>query len=369
MAKRGRPKKSAYPPASKKTPEKSEAKKWTERIKSALKVKEEWKSNFRVNICYEYFEGRHRPSHIPESEWITINLIYSTLRAELPALYSTDPYYYVKVKKSFSPKPEDVALYETRSKIRQAMLNYLKGELDLKPKSRMSIFDAMFQFGVTKTLFRADRVENPEKGKPVLAEDGRPHGDRPEATPRRPRVLRRLGDGRARGRRGAHLPARGARRVRRGARSRERRRTARPRAAREARGRHRGRPATRRRGGAHRRRDLLDASRGLTVPATPAPDRAAWRALVERFAREHPSSVLYDAAAGTLLDVASGKALALAWPRVAQVEERLDASTRRPYVAVRLNGGVWKGRLVVGIPGWNQHNKGTSLIFTRSGKS
>ncbi len=75
------------------------------------------------------------------------------------------------------------------------------------------------------------------------------------------------------------------------------------------------------------------------MPATPAPDRAAWRALVERFAREHPSSVLYDAAAGTLLDVASGKALALAWPRVAQVEERLDASTRRPYVAVRLDDG------------------------------
>ncbi len=71
----------------------------------------------------------------------------------------------------------------------------------------------------------------------------------------------------------------------------------------------------------------------------PAPDRAAQRALVERFAREHPASVLYDPAAATLLDVASGKALPLPWPRVARVEERLDADTRRPYVAVRLDDG------------------------------
>ena len=71
----------------------------------------------------------------------------------------------------------------------------------------------------------------------------------------------------------------------------------------------------------------------------PAPDRAAQRALVERFAREHPSSVLYDAAASALLDVASGRTLALEWARVERVEERLDSGTRRPYLAIRLDDG------------------------------
>ncbi len=71
----------------------------------------------------------------------------------------------------------------------------------------------------------------------------------------------------------------------------------------------------------------------------PSPDRAAQRALVERFAREHPPSVLYDPAASTLLDVASGKILALDWTHVALVEERLDAGTRRPYLAIRLDDG------------------------------
>lgn len=75
------------------------------------------------------------------------------------------------------------------------------------------------------------------------------------------------------------------------------------------------------------------------MPEAPGPDRAAQRALVERFAREHPASVLYDAATAALLDVASGKTLALEWPRVARVEERLDGATRRPYLAVRLEDG------------------------------
>ncbi len=71
-----------------------------------------------------------------------------------------------------------------------------------------------------------------------------------------------------------------------------------------------------------------------------APDRAAQRALLERFSRERPASVLYDAARATLLDVFSGKALALEWTRVAGVEERVDRDTGRPYLAVRFDDGT-----------------------------
>ncbi|HTN54138.1 MAG TPA: hypothetical protein VML50_17145 [Anaeromyxobacter sp.] len=68
-------------------------------------------------------------------------------------------------------------------------------------------------------------------------------------------------------------------------------------------------------------------------------DRAALRAQVERFARERPRSVASDGA-GRLLDVASGKALALDWPRVARAEERVDARTRRPYLVLSLDDGT-----------------------------
>jgi hypothetical protein len=75
------------------------------------------------------------------------------------------------------------------------------------------------------------------------------------------------------------------------------------------------------------------------VSPVPPADRAAERALVERFAREHPASVLHDMAGSTLVDVASGKLLPLDWTRIATVEERRDGRTGRPYLALRRDDG------------------------------
>jgi hypothetical protein len=74
----------------------------------------------------------------------------------------------------------------------------------------------------------------------------------------------------------------------------------------------------------------------VTAPA----DRAAQRALLERSVRFRPGAVLYDVATSTLLDVGSAKALPLDWARVAAVEERADATTGRPYCAIRLESGI-----------------------------
>jgi hypothetical protein len=76
------------------------------------------------------------------------------------------------------------------------------------------------------------------------------------------------------------------------------------------------------------------------LSASPPADRTAQRALVERFARDRPGSVIYDAASASLLDVASGKVLALDWGSVTAVEERLDQATRRPYLAIRRDDGT-----------------------------
>lgn len=69
-------------------------------------------------------------------------------------------------------------------------------------------------------------------------------------------------------------------------------------------------------------------------------DQSAQRALIERSVRARPGSVVYDQATSTLLDVFSGKALALNLTHVVSVEERNDGATRRPYVAVQLASGV-----------------------------
>jgi hypothetical protein len=69
-------------------------------------------------------------------------------------------------------------------------------------------------------------------------------------------------------------------------------------------------------------------------------DRAAQQALLERFVATRPYALGYDGAAGLLLDVAAQKTLRLDWARVAWLEERTDADTGRPYLALALGDGA-----------------------------
>jgi len=68
-------------------------------------------------------------------------------------------------------------------------------------------------------------------------------------------------------------------------------------------------------------------------------DRAAQRALLERFVAGHAASLGWDPEGGLLLDVAAQKVLALDWTRVAWLEERTDADSQRPYLAMALGDG------------------------------
>jgi hypothetical protein len=145
---------------------------WEDKILRAKKVRKDWKGLFMVDKAREYLDGKQRPTNANKEEWVTVNKIYSHLKAQLPALYSADPYFYVKLRKSYSANPMDIALWEQRGKIRQAMLNYLKEELQLKIKARLAIQDAHTAYGVIKTRYHADDVENPDYGSPILSDDG-----------------------------------------------------------------------------------------------------------------------------------------------------------------------------------------------------
>jgi len=149
--------------------DKPEPQKWLEKIERAKKVKEEWRTQFQVGKCYDYYEGRQAPPGT--GDYFVVNRIFSTLQSELPTLYATDPYFYVKLATSYSPNPLDVVLMEKKAKVRQAMINYLKEEIKLKPKARLSIFDAHFQFGILKIHYYADLIDNPDAGKNIYNED------------------------------------------------------------------------------------------------------------------------------------------------------------------------------------------------------
>jgi hypothetical protein len=144
---------------------------WEWNIHQAKGVRKNWKDLFRVDLARQMMDGKQNPGYPPD-EWITINKIYSHLKAQLPALYAADPYFYVKLRRSYSPNPLEIALWEKRGKIRQSYLNYLKEELKLKEKARLCILDGHFSYGVMKVHYQAEQVVNPDFGDVISDEEG-----------------------------------------------------------------------------------------------------------------------------------------------------------------------------------------------------
>lgn len=157
---------------------------WTERINRAKKKREEWSTEFQTDLGRAYFEGKQNPGY-PAEEWVTVNKIYSHLQAQLPLLYSMDPYFYVKLEQwrgTLSPEdlaaiqqgqePQSVKNANNLAKSRQGMLNYLKKETKLKEKARLGIQDAHFEYGVLKVRHALDLEKDPRAGEPILNEAG-----------------------------------------------------------------------------------------------------------------------------------------------------------------------------------------------------
>jgi hypothetical protein len=151
---------------------------WISRILDAKKVRKNWVERFQIEIGYDLFEGANRPQELEPDEFTGVNLVYSNLETELPTLYGVDPWIYIKLKKSHNPNPDMIPVYEQKAKIRQAMINYLKGELELKTKIRLCVQDAFFQFGCMKVRFFADEVKHPQANEPIIDEKtGQPQLD------------------------------------------------------------------------------------------------------------------------------------------------------------------------------------------------
>jgi len=146
---------------------------WEWKIGRAKKVRKNWKELFRIEMIKNMLDGKQNPGY-PANEWITINKMYSHMKAQLPALYAVDPYFYVKLSRSFSPNPMDIVLWEKRGKIRQNALNYYKTELKLKEKARLAIYDGHYSYGVIKTHYYADLKEHPNAGEQINGDDDIP---------------------------------------------------------------------------------------------------------------------------------------------------------------------------------------------------
>ncbi len=67
-------------------------------------------------------------------------------------------------------------------------------------------------------------------------------------------------------------------------------------------------------------------------------DRA--QALIRRWAETHKQAVLYDEASATILDVASGKSVRLAWRDLTAFEEKVHPETQEDYLVLVFENGT-----------------------------
>lgn len=68
-------------------------------------------------------------------------------------------------------------------------------------------------------------------------------------------------------------------------------------------------------------------------------DRAGQLARIRQYCETPPRAVLFDEPGGTLLDVASGKALPLELAQLERVEERVNSQTHQPYLILVYGDG------------------------------
>ena len=104
------------------------AKHWKEQIQRAEKAKKSWREKYRVEDCYKYYLGDQRPGNYVEEDWFTLNLVFSNARAQIPSLYFKDPYFFVRVKRSFTPDLRVAQQMDANMSVREGVLNYLGKE-------------------------------------------------------------------------------------------------------------------------------------------------------------------------------------------------------------------------------------------------
>ena len=145
---------------------------WIDEIERAEKVKEEWKEKFHIDECYSFYLGDQKPCNYAEEDWFTINLIYSSVKSQIPSLYFKDPYFFVRMKRSFAPDRQTQEMYEKVMSVKEGVINYIQKENELVPKGQSCILDAFFQYGVLKSRYVPTWEENPDAGKAEIASNG-----------------------------------------------------------------------------------------------------------------------------------------------------------------------------------------------------
>jgi hypothetical protein len=141
---------------------------WQKEIAAAKTRKADYNENYRISEALDFYRG-FQAGHISSeylNEYKVINHLFSQIESVVPALLPTLPKVHVSVDNYLiGGQAWEVEELERIATIREAATNFLLKQTKTKDKVSIAIIDAMFSFGVIKTNYLFDIVE--ENGKRI----------------------------------------------------------------------------------------------------------------------------------------------------------------------------------------------------------
>lgn len=139
---------------------------WMQRVAHSKRLRQDWERRYLVETCERFFLGNqheygelHPWFDIQENE-PTFNYIWSTIQAQIPALYYTNPTFNVTpLQPAMTPHAEQGAALE------EALLDTIAQEDNhLKYAGQFAVLQNYFRIGVLKIVYDPRMEANPQAG-------------------------------------------------------------------------------------------------------------------------------------------------------------------------------------------------------------
>jgi hypothetical protein len=143
---------------------------WRDRIERGKKLRGHKVKEAKKYIAYYKSKQWDSDSSGWKEKPVT-NLVFATIKSQLPFLYFQNPKWYVTPKTGHDDSEEEKKKIIDNAKTAEIYLNYYANEnlrITLKKQCRLAILDAFFLFGCLKTGYVAHMIINENYGKPKI---------------------------------------------------------------------------------------------------------------------------------------------------------------------------------------------------------
>ena len=134
---------------------------WKRRVAQAVKTREQWERDFKVETLERYFLGQQGDSET------VFNHFWGTIRDTRPALFYTAPKFFIRSEPGRAAPASD-AFARAAEGVLEAIS---RRDHNLKLSGKLAVLQAYFRLGVLKVIYDPRMEPNPIAGQPIWQAD------------------------------------------------------------------------------------------------------------------------------------------------------------------------------------------------------